>query len=152
MPKRKEPVSKTDLGIYDLNRAYSISQNVWNGLNTASYPNSLRGNVKPITNRTWEIGTNIHFLEGSRIKLDLSYFNKLTYNNTISQTISAATGFSSRLMNIDEEYVRRGVEATIDATAIKTKDFSWDVSLNLSSSKRYYAKLDDQFSSDNLWV
>ena len=145
-------VSKSDLGIYDLNRAYSISQNVWNGLNTATYPNSLRGNVKPITNRTWEIGTNIHFLEGNRIKLDLSYFNKLTYNNTISQTISAATGFSSRLMNIDEEYVRRGVEATIDATAIKTKDFSWDVSLNLSSSKRFYAKLDDQFSSDNLWV
>ena len=145
-------VSKSDLGIYDLNRAYSISQNVWNGLNTAAYPNSLRGNVKPITNRTWEIGTNIHFLEGNRIKLDLSYFNKLTYNNTISQTISAATGFSSRLMNIDEEYVRRGVEATIDATAIKTKDFSWDVSLNLSSSKRFYAKLDDQFSSDNLWV
>ncbi len=145
-------VSKTDLGVYDLNTSYTVKQNVWDGLNTASYPSSLRGHVKPITNRTWEIGTNASFLEGNRLRLDLSYFNKLTYNNTIQQTISSATGFSSRLMNIDEEYVRKGVEATIDATAIKTRDFSWDVSLNLSSSKRYYAKIDSEFSADNLWT
>ncbi len=145
-------VSKQDLDIYDLDRSYSISSNVWDGLNTASYPSSLRGDVKPITNRTWEIGTNASFLPGNRLRLDVSYFNKLTYNNTISQTISSATGFTSRLMNIDEEYVRKGVEVTIDATAVKTRDFSWDVSLNLSSSKRYFARLDDEFSADNLWT
>ena len=82
-------VSKTDLAIYDLDRAYTIKQNVWDGLNTASYPDYLRGDVKPITNRTWEIGTGIHFLQGHRLKLDVSYFNKLTYNNTISQRISS---------------------------------------------------------------
>ena len=88
-------VSKTDLAIYDLDRAYTIKQNVWDGLNTASYPDYLRGDVKPITNRTWEIGTGIHFLQGHRLKLDVSYFNKLTYNNTISQRISSATGYNS---------------------------------------------------------
>ena len=76
----------------------------------------------------------------------MSYFNKLTYNNTISQRISSATGYKSRLMNIDEEYVRRGVEISIDATPVQVRDFSWDVSLNLSTSKRYYAKLDENFS------
>lgn len=145
-------VSKTDLAIYDLDRAYTIKQNVWDGLNTASYPDYLRGDVKPITNRTWEIGTGIHFLQGHRLKLDVSYFNKLTYNNTISQRISSATGYKSRLMNIDEEYVRRGVEISIDATPVQVRDFSWDVSLNLSTSKRYYAKLDENFSPDNLWT
>ena len=145
-------VSKTDLAIYDLDRAYTIRQNVWDGLNTASYPDYLRGDVKPITNRTWEIGTGIHFLQGHRLKLDVSYFNKLTYNNTISQRISSATGYKSRLMNIDEEYVRRGVEISIDATPVQVRDFSWDVSLNLSTSKRYYAKLDESFSPDNLWT
>src|SRR5699024_1626035 len=103
-------------------------------------------------NRTWEIGTGIHFLQGHRLKLDVSYFNKLTYNNTISQRISSATGYKSRLMNIDEEYVRRGVEISIDATPVQVRDFSWDVSLNLSTSKRYYAKLDENFSPDNLWT
>ena len=39
-------VSKTDLAIYDLDRAYTIKQNVWDGLNTASYPDYLRGDVK----------------------------------------------------------------------------------------------------------
>ena len=110
---------------------------------TADYPNYLLGDVKPITDRTWEIGTNISFLQGNRLRLDVSYFNKLTYNNTSMQRISSATGFDYRLMNIDEEYVRKGIEVTIDATAIKTKDFTWNLSLNISSSKRYYAQLDE---------
>jgi hypothetical protein len=55
-------------------------------------------------------------------------------------------------MNTNEEYVRKGFEFTIDATPIQKKDFSWNVSLNLSSSKRYYARLDDEFSADNLWT
>ena len=145
-------VSKKDLSVYYLNTAYTIQQNVWNGLNTADYPNYLLGDVKPITDRTWEIGTNISFLQGNRLRLDVSYFNKLTYNNTSMQRISSATGFDYRLMNIDEEYVRKGIEVTIDATAIKTKDFTWNLSLNISSSKRYYAQLDDEFSADNLWT
>lgn len=145
-------VSKKDLSVYYLNTAYTIQQNVWNGLNTADYPDYLLGNVKPITDRTWEIGTNISFLQGNRLRLDISYFNKLTYNNTSMQRISSATGFDYRLMNIDEEYVRKGIEVTIDATTIKTKDFAWNLSLNISSSKRYYAQLDDEFSADNLWT
>ncbi|UKI46214.1 MAG: hypothetical protein L6V92_00225 [Phocaeicola vulgatus] len=35
---------------------------------------------------------------------------------------------------------------------MQVRDFSWDVSLNLSTSKRYYAKLDESFSPDNLWT
>lgn len=45
-----------------------------------------------------------------------------------------------------------GVEISIDATPVQVRDFSWDVSLNLSTSKRYYAKLDENFSPDNLWT
>lgn len=145
-------VSKKDLDIYDLNQSYSITQSVWDGLNMATYPNTLRGNVKPITNRTWEIGTNIHFLKNNRIRLDISYFNKLTYNNTRRQTISSASGFNSRLMNIKEEYVRRGLELTIDALAVQLKNFSWNVSLNLSNSKQYFAKIDEEYSADDLWT
>lgn len=145
-------ISKSDLGIYELNKVYSINQNVWDGLNSASYDTSLRGDVKPITNRTWEIGTNMSLLEGNRIRVDLSYFNKLTYNNTRWQTISSASGSTSRLMNTQEEYVRKGWEITVDATAIKTKDFTWDTSVNFSTARRYYAKLDPEYSADALWI
>ncbi len=145
-------ISKRDLGIYDLNQTFSVTSDAWNGLNSASLPSSIRGSVKPITDRTWEVGASMYFLKDSRLKLDVAYYNKLTFNNTIQQVISSSTGFSKRLMNIDEEYVRKGFEATLDARIIEKKHFSWDSQINIGSSRRYYAKLDDEFSADKPWV
>ncbi|MDR1098490.1 MAG: SusC/RagA family TonB-linked outer membrane protein, partial [Tannerella sp.] len=145
-------VSKSDLGIYDLNQAYSTSSNVWNGLNTASYPTYIRGNVKPITNRTWEFGTSLYLLKNNRLKVDLSYYDKLTYNNTTRVSISPLSGYTQKLVNINEEYVRRGFEVMLDAVPVKTHNFTWNAVVNWSASRRYYASLDDQYSTDNLWT
>lgn len=145
-------ISKRDLGIFDLNQAYSVYSDTWDGLNAAYLPDSIRGSVKPITDRTWEIGASINFFKNSRLKLDLAYYNKLTYNNTVSQTISAATGYNTRLMNIDEEYVRRGFETTINAKIFERKTFQWDMQVNLGSSRSYYARLDEEFSADKPWI
>lgn len=145
-------ISKRDLGIYALNQAFSVTSDAWNGLNSAKLPSSIRGSVKPITDRTWEIGTSMFFFSDSRLKLDVAYYNKLTFNNTVSQTISASTGYSSRLMNIDEEYVRKGFEVTLNARIIDRAKFNWTSQINIGSSRRYYAKLDDEFSADKPWV
>ncbi|MDR1454118.1 MAG: SusC/RagA family TonB-linked outer membrane protein, partial [Tannerella sp.] len=145
-------VSKSDLGIYDLNQAYSTSSNVWNGLNSASFPTYIRGDVKPITNRTWEFGTALYLLKNNRLKVDVSYYDKLTYNNTTRVSISPLSGYTQKLVNIDEEYVRRGFETILDAALIQIHDFTWNMAVNWSTSKRYYASLDGQYSADNLWT
>ncbi len=144
-------VSKNDLAIYDINQAYSISNSVWNGLNSAEYPTYLRGNVKPITNRTYEVGTAVHFLN-NRLNLDLSYYNKLTYNNTTKVNVSPLSGYRQLLINTDEEYVMKGVEITLNATPVQNKDFRWDATFNWGLARRYYAKLDEKYSPDKLWV
>jgi hypothetical protein len=145
-------VSKSDLDVYALNQAYSTGSNVWNGLNTASYPTYIRGDVKPITNRTWEFGTSLYLLNDRRLKLDMSYYDKLTYNMTTQVDISPLSGYTKKLVNIDEEYVRRGFEVMLDAVPVKTRDFTWNAIANWSTSRRYYARLDDQYSADNLWT
>lgn len=145
-------ISKRDLGIYATSQDYSVSNNVWDGLSSATLPSSIRGLVKPITDRTWEIGASMYFLKDARIKLDVAYYNKLTYNNTRSQAISPSAGYTSVLMNINEKYVRRGFEATVFANVIKNKKFQWDATLNLSKSHRYYAELDEEYSDKSPWV
>lgn len=144
-------VSKKDLNIYDTNQAYTINNSIWDGLNSAAYPETMRGNVKPITDRTWEIGTSVNFLQ-NRLRFDFTYYNKLTYNNTVATTISNMSGFTSVLVNTDEEYVRKGFEFFIDATPIQTKDFSWNITTNWARSARYFAKIDPIYSADNLWT
>jgi TonB-linked SusC/RagA family outer membrane protein len=144
-------VSKKDLDIYDTSQAYTIYNSVWDGLNSAEYPQTMRGNVKPITDRTWEIGTSLNFLN-NRLRFDFTYYNKLTYNNTVATTISSLSGFTSVLVNTDEEYVRRGIELFVEATPVKTENFTWNVATNWARSARYYAKIDPVYSADNLWT
>lgn len=144
-------VSKNDLDIYATNQTYSVSNSVWDGLNAASYPTTLRGNVKPITNRTYEIGTSFSFLN-NRLKADFTYYNKKTYNNTVETTISSMSGFEDVLINNEEEYVRRGYEVIAEGTPVMTKDFRWTAIANWSLSRRYYAKIDPIYSADKLWV
>ena len=89
-------VTKSDLDIFDTQQAYSVSTNVWNKLNTASYPTSLRSaTLKPVTSRSYEIGTGFN-IWNNRIRFDAAYYNKLKYNLTRNATISSASGFSVR--------------------------------------------------------
>jgi hypothetical protein len=145
-------VSKKDLEIYDLNQSYTVTGNVWNGLNTAVYPVYIRGNIKPITNRTWEVGTAFYLFPGNRLKVDFSYYDKLTYNNTTKVNISAMSGYEQKLVNTNEEWVRKGAELMLEAIPVQTKDFAWNAILNWSTSRIYFAKLDEQYSADNLWT
>jgi TonB-linked SusC/RagA family outer membrane protein len=145
-------VSKTDLDVYAINQAYSVSNSVWNGLNSASYPTTIRGNVAPVSNRTWETGLSLYFLKGNRLRFDLAYFDKLNYNNTASVTTSSASGYNSKLTNTNEEFARRGWEFTLDAIPVQTNSITWNSIINLSTSKRYRTKLDETYSPDNLWT
>ncbi|MEN8117114.1 MAG: SusC/RagA family TonB-linked outer membrane protein [Bacteroidota bacterium] len=144
-------LAKSPLGIYENNQAYATGQANWNGLLYADYPNELfGGNVFAEATRTVEVGTSAYFLK--RFKFDFAYYNKLYYNQQRSATISSASGFTSTLINTEEEHVRRGMEFTVEANLIKKRDFSYSISANWSKSHRYYHKLDPVYSSDNLWT
>jgi TonB-linked SusC/RagA family outer membrane protein len=146
-------VAKSDLGIYATNNTYNTATGVWNGLNTASYPGTITdaSNVIAETNRTWEIGTAAYFFK-KRFKLDVAYFNKYNYNIQTRANISQASGFSSTLINIDQTYVRKGMEITLDANVLKTNDWQWDATANWSYNHRYFKALDPQFSAKNTWT
>lgn len=144
-------VSKRDIDIYATNQAYTINNSVWDGYNSAVYPTTMRGNVKPITDRTWEIGTAMNFIN-NRLRADFTYYNKHTYNNTAATTISSMSGFKNVLVNTQEEYTRRGIEFFIDATPIKNNVFQWNVVTNWARSARYYSRIDPVYSEDKPWV
>lgn len=144
--------AKSDLGVYSTNQTYSTTTAAWDALNGASYPSTiLGGSVKPETNRTWEVGTSVYFLK-KRFRFDAAYFNKYNYNIQRSANVSSASGFATTLINIDETYLRKGVELTLDAAIIKKGNFQWDASANWSYNHRYYKSLDPVFSAKTTWT
>ena len=144
-------ISKQDLSVYDTNNDFITNSNVWDGLNTAYYPYTIRGRVKPVTNRTFEVGTAMNFLK-SRIKFDFTFYNKHTYNRTISTNVTEMSGFTTKLINIGEEFERKGFEITLEGKPVDTKDLKWTVQTNWATSRRYYKKLDPEYSEVNPWI
>jgi TonB-linked SusC/RagA family outer membrane protein len=145
-------ISKNDLDVYETNQTYSVTTGVWNDLNSASYPNTIRGsNVKPETERTYEIGTTFNLLN-NRLQLDLTRYSKYIYNVQTDAPISDASSFAYKLINTNQTYDRRGWEIALGAVPVRTKGFNWNVDINWSTTKEYYAHLDSVYSSDQYWV
>ena len=140
-------VAKKDLGVYEINRVYNVSTDVWNGLSTATYPSELRDpSIKPETETSFEVGTNLRFFDG-RLNFDYTYFTRLRYDRIISADISEASGSSEIITNTSEKLRQKGMEFTLSGIPIEKNNFKWESSVNLSFYHWYYAKLDPIHSS-----
>lgn len=144
--------SKTPADIYTINSVYSIANNSWGNLSSATLPTTIRGaDVHPESASTFEVGTAASFFR-NLLSVDVSYYNKRMYDFLRSTGISPASGYSRNYVNIDEQISRKGWEVFSNITAVKTKNFKWDIGLNWSTYARYYTRLDTLFSADKPWV
>lgn len=115
----------------------------YNYNSTAGGTFNTPGNV----NLTWEKNTQtdlgIEFsMFRKRVNVIVDYYKKkvdgLLFNTPISQT----TGFSTLLKNVGA-MENKGVELTINATPVTVKDFTWDISFNLTHNTNKITKLPD---------
>ena len=111
-----------------------------------SYNNQPGGNFNSVgsANLKWEsgkqadVGLDASFLK-NRINIVFDWYNKITDNLIYSVSPSLATGFSSVTKNIGA-LKNTGLEFSINATPVKTKDFSWDLSFNITHNKNSLTK------------
>jgi len=153
-------ISKTPAGIYDILNAYEISNEVWGGYNSASYPDKLRStDLRPQTAQTLELGTAGNFLN-NRLRVDVTMFRMRIYDYLASDPqsgesgapISDASGFISKYVNSDEERVKKGIEVMLGITPVKSSNWKWNVNFNWSKDATFYSKLDPQYSPNELWI
>ena len=126
------------IGNYDWRSTYSFT-GTYNSL-PASFPNNV-GNP----NLTWEqnkpldIGLEVSVLK-NRISLNADYYLRKTDHLLLNEPLSPTSGFTSFSNNVGA-MENKGLELTIDATAMKTKNFTWTFSLNGSWNKNKVTKL-----------
>ncbi|MBV4357546.1 SusC/RagA family TonB-linked outer membrane protein [Pinibacter aurantiacus] len=82
----------------------------------------------------YEGGLELKFLK-NRISFEGSYFYRKSHNGIIpGVSISNATGFSGTTVN-SASIENKGLELLLSATAIRSKDFSWDITFNFTKIK-----------------
>lgn len=87
----------------------------------------------PETKETVEVGLEARFLQ-SRIGFDVSLYRTTTNDLITPIALDPATGFTSKFFNAGN-LENKGVEVTVNASPIRTEDFSWDVTWNFSKNK-----------------
>lgn len=86
-------------------------------------------------------GLDIGFL-GNRISLTLDYYYKRTNDLLYYKALPGSSGFTSMLQNIGI-IDNKGLEITLDARLIESKDFKWDININNSINRNKVIELGD---------
>ena len=104
------------------------------------YP-AQSGNEELSWEQTWanNIGLSLGFF--NRVNLNVDFYHKKTTNMLMLVPQSyAITGVGNRWDNIGA-MMNRGVEVAIDGDVIRTKDFTWNLSANVSYNKNKLLEL-----------
>lgn len=132
---------------YALNPSYMLMQGGHNGQQLQGYTNYRVPNstLSPLTSTTYEVGTDLGFFR-NRLNIDFAWYDRSTTNDIVETTISNSSGATTSLLNLGKMR-NRGIELLINGKVIKSKNFSWDVTLNGSYNKNTVEALTDQLNS-----
>ncbi len=132
-------VGNVTVNPYDVNLTYSFNGNTHLGYTMASFSSAMGNNgtipnplLQPLTSTELEVGLDLRFFE-NRVGLDLTYYSQKTTDDQLRATISKASGFGSKFVNVGE-LENKGIEILLTGTPV-TGPLTWDVSLNLAKNK-----------------
>lgn len=127
------------IGNYNYLPVYTISQDGAQGIvgDTPIYtyrPEAYVSDLKWETTTSWNFGFDFGFLK-DRITGSLDYYTRKTKD--LIATVPAAAGstfdrnITTNVGNVDSQ----GIELSLNATPVQTKDLTWDVSFNMTWQK-----------------
>ena len=131
------------VGAYNLGLTYAFNQKIHGqpigSISPSIIPNL---NLKPLTSTAYEIGLDARFLN-NRIGVDFTYYVRNTKDDIVDAGVSQASGYQGVRINAGKVH-NHGVELLITAVPVKTKDFTWNTSLNFSYNKSEVKKITDE--------
>jgi TonB-linked SusC/RagA family outer membrane protein len=99
-------------------------------------------NLRPEFTNTAEIGTELRFLD-NKVGLEVIAYQQKSKDLLIPVYVSNATGYDQAYVNAGE-ISNKGLEVTVTAMPVRTKDFSWDFKINFSTNRNRVIKLNEQ--------
>lgn len=99
----------------------------------------------------FNVGTDLTMMNG-RVTLTLDYYNKRTDNLLYNAPLAYETGFNTLYVNVGS-LQNRGVEFLINATPVQTRNFSWNISYNMSFNRAKTLSLYQNIPlSTSIWI
>jgi hypothetical protein len=89
---------------------------------------NMNANLKQERTRSIEGGLEVQLFQ-NRLGFDVAYYLSNTYDQILPLSVSSSTGYYYQYIN-SGQLRNQGVEVSLKATPIKTRDFTWSTNLN----------------------
>jgi TonB-linked SusC/RagA family outer membrane protein len=108
---------------------------------TTYIPSDKRGNGKIAweSQRQFNLGLDMGFLS-NKVRASVDLFHITNDDLLMTRNINTSSGFKTMVENVGA-IENKGLEVTLDVTAVETRDFLWNVSANFSADKNKVTKL-----------
>lgn len=102
------------------------------------------------TNQELNVGLDFALFK-NRLTGSIDYFHRKTTDMLWPRTVSLSSGLPVQSYDVNVgDMVNQGVEITLNGTAIKTKNFEWNLTLNMTHVKNEITYLDPSLGPDGL--
>lgn len=89
--------------------------------------------------KSFEIGADLRFFD-NRIGVDFSYYNNRNEDLILPVPLAGSSGYVVKLMNA-ATMENKGIEILLNATPVKLKNFSWDLTINFTKNRNMVVSL-----------
>ncbi len=93
-------------------------------------------------NKTFDLALEFGLFK-NRLSGSIEYFNRQSSNLLFSVPLPVSSGFSSQFQNIGTMY-NKGVEINLGGDAVRTRNFSWNVNVNVTTFKNQITRMPDK--------
>lgn len=128
---------------YTLTQVYKASDFVGGAEVISDFMNP---DLRPEMNTNIEAGMDFAILK-NKITYNVTVYQNNTKDQIVSIPALIETGYSKRWINAGE-IRNRGIEMTLNAFAVKKKNFSWNISANWSLNRNEILSLPDEFHGE----
>ncbi|MGQ7945337.1 SusC/RagA family TonB-linked outer membrane protein [Flavobacterium sp. WC2509] len=90
-------------------------------------------NLKPERTKSFEVGLESSFFD-RRLGFDATYYKTNSVDQIVAAAVSSASSYTNAYVN-GGNIENKGLEIQLTGTPIRTKDFSWDITVNWSNNK-----------------
>jgi TonB-linked SusC/RagA family outer membrane protein len=137
----------SDIGPYQTGQTYNLSTVPYGSSPVQFVPNTLPNpDLKPTLSTAYELGTELHFLRGDRIRLDFNYYHRNTKDQILPLPVNGTTGYSTIIINAGS-IVNQGIEISLGGTPVKTSDFVYDANFNIAFNRNKVVSLYPGFTT-----
>lgn len=132
---------------YNIDKYYTPSDFIGSVLTPTTY---VTPNLRPQENTNIEAGMDVSILK-NRLSYNFTLYQNTTVDEILAVTTPVESGYSGRIINAGE-IRNRGIEMGLNASPVRSKDFSWNISANWSMNRNKVISLPEEYSGDNYYT